>query len=66
MLLKSKKNLLSRFFKNGYEIHKIYSVGDFDLTGANMVARLLDNDFAKDKAERMIKSTNASKHSPFR
>ena len=49
------------FVRNGEELHRIYNLGNFDYC-----AKLLDSDFARSEAERMINRANVSKHSPFR
>lgn len=49
------------FVRNGKELHRIYNLGNFDYC-----AKLLDSDFARSEAERMINRANVSKHSPFR
>ena len=52
---------VATFVKAGEQIHKIYNIGNFDFC-----AKLLDNEFAKSKAIRMIEDTNRSAHSPFK
>lgn len=52
---------VATFVKAGEQIHKIYNIGNFDFC-----AKLLDNEFAKAKAIRMIEDANRSAHSPFK
>lgn len=52
---------VATFVKAGEQIHKIYNIGNFDFC-----AKLLDNEFAKSKAIRMIEDANRSAHSPFK
>lgn len=52
---------VATFVKAGEQIHKIYNVGSFDFC-----AKLLDDEFAKMDAKRMIESANRSAHSPFK
>lgn len=49
------------FTREGKELHRIYNLGNF-----NYCAKLLDNDFAKEEAERMINRANVSSSSPFK
>nr|DAR80180.1 MAG TPA: hypothetical protein [Caudoviricetes sp.] len=51
---------VATFVRAGEQIHKIYNVGSFDFC-----AKLLDDEFAKSVANRMIESANRSAHSPF-
>lgn len=52
---------VATFVKSGEQIHKIYNIGNFDFC-----AKLLDNEFAKMEAKRMIECANRSAHSPFK
>lgn len=52
---------VATFVRAGEQIHKIYNVGSFDFC-----AKLLDDEFAKTEANRMIESANRSAHSPFK
>lgn len=52
---------VASFIKDGEVIHKIYKIGNFDYC-----AKLLDMEFGKSEAIRMIESANKSKHSPFK
>ena len=52
---------VATFTKAGEIIHKIYNIGNFDYC-----AKLLDNDFAKNEAEKTIETANRSVHSPFK
>lgn len=46
--------IVARFVKNGQNVHKIYNIRTLTLSGAEMVAKLIDSDFAKKKSEEMI------------
>ena len=52
---------VATYTKDGEEIAKIYKLGNFDYC-----AKLLNNDFARSEAIRIIKSHDTSKFSPFR
>lgn len=52
--------LVAIFTQDGKRIHKIYNLGNSD-----MIAKLLDNNFATLTAKELIESANRSKHSPF-
>lgn len=52
---------VATFVRAGEQIEKIYNIGNFDFC-----AKLLDDEFAKTKAKRMIESANRSAHSPFK
>lgn len=49
------------FTRAGEELYRIYNLGNF-----NYCAKLLDNDFAREEAERMINRTNVSSSSPLK
>ena len=49
------------FTREGKELHRIYNLGNFAYC-----AKLLDNDFARKEAERMINRANVSNCSPFK
>lgn len=54
------------FIKDGNEIHKIYNIGtSYSFPRFDYCAKLLDSDFAKKEAERMIGEANRSAHIPF-
>ena len=52
---------VATYTKDGEEIAKIYKLGNFEYC-----AKLLNNDFARSEAIRIIKSHDTSKFSPFR
>lgn len=52
---------VATYTKGGEEIAKIYKLGNFAYC-----AKLLNNDFARNEAIRIIKSHDTSKFSPFR
>lgn len=52
---------VASFIKDGEVIHKIYKIGNFDYC-----AKLLDREFGKSEAIRMIENANKSKHSPLK
>ena len=56
---------VATFTRDGQQVAKIYNLrGDFCSAFA-FCAKLLDDDFAKQEAERIIESMNKSAHSPF-
>lgn len=55
-----KVQIVAQFTKNGEVIHTVYNLGN-----AEMVAKLLDRDFAIKKAGEMIEEANKSAHSMF-
>ena len=57
--------IVAHFVKEGKEIY-IYDINNGSTSGAEMVAKLLDTEFAKAETARMIEETNKSKHSPLR
>lgn len=52
--------IVAHFIKGGEEIHKIYNLGN-----AEKIAKLLDREYAKSEAVRMIEDAKKSKHNPF-
>lgn len=58
--------IVARFVKNGEEIGKIYKISTFQYQGAEMVAKLLDDDFAIKQAKEIVEEMNKSKHSAFK
>lgn len=55
--------IVARFVKNGEEIGKIYKISTLQYQGAEMVAKLLDDDFAIKQAEEIVEEMSKSKHS---
>lgn len=56
---------VATFTRDGEQAAKIYNLrGDFCSSFA-FCTKLLDDDFAKQEAERIIESANKSAHSPF-
>lgn len=56
---------VATFTRDGEQVAKVYNLrGDFCSAFA-FGAKLLDDDFAKQEAERIIESMNKSAHSPF-
>lgn len=58
--------IVANFTKNGERIYKIYNISELSAHGPKMVVELLNSEFAKRKAQRMIDDLNKSKHSPFK
>lgn len=63
--ISNKIQIVATFTKNGEIIHKIYNVRTMSHSGADMIAKLLNNDFAIQKANQIISDANQSTHSPF-
>lgn len=55
--------IVAKFVKDGEEIQKIHKVSSISCSGAEMVAALLDNNFAIKQADEMIEAMNKSMHS---
>lgn len=64
--INDKIQIVATFTENNKEVHRIYDINDGFFTGAKMVSKLLDNEFAKLKAEHIIEELNKSKHSPLK
>ena len=56
---------VATFTRDGKQIAKIYNLRSDFCSAFAFCAKLLDDDFAKREAERIIESTNKSAHSPF-
>lgn len=52
--------IVAHFLKGGEEIHKIYNLGN-----ADKIAKLLNREYAKSEAVRMIEEAKKSAHNPF-
>ena len=53
--------IVATFTKDEEIIHRIYKIGN-----VNMIAKLLNREYAIETAQNLIKITNTSKHSPFK
>lgn len=53
--------IVATFTKDEEVIHRIYKIGN-----VNMIAKLLNREYAIETAENLIKITNISEHSPFK
>ena len=58
--------IVAKFVKNGEELQKIHKVSSRGYSAAEMVAALLDNDFAIKQADEMTKTMNKSTHSKLK
>lgn len=64
-VVNDRMEIVARFVKNGEEIYKIHNICTPELQGVDMAAKLLDREYAKKEAAKMIEDSKVSKHSPF-
>lgn len=57
--------IVARFVKDGAEIYKIHNICTPEFQNSALVAKLLDCEYAKKEAAKMIEDSKVSKHSPF-
>lgn len=64
--MQGKIQITATFTQGGKRIYKVCNVSTMLRQGAELVARLLDREFACFVANDMIERANKSEHSPFR
>ena len=57
--------IVAKFTQNGEQFFKLYNVSDRTITGAEMVSKLLDKDYAMNFTLSTIERFKISKCSPF-